>query len=36
VKNLVQVGIRATTPEMEAMSRKYRVRTITAREYPEN
>ncbi|MCR4408770.1 MAG: agmatinase [Candidatus Saccharicenans sp.] len=35
VKNLVQVGIRATTPEMEAMARKYRVRTITAREYPE-
>ncbi|MDI6849447.1 MAG: agmatinase [Candidatus Saccharicenans sp.] len=35
VKNLVQVGIRATTPEMEAMARKYGVRTITAREYPE-
>ncbi len=35
VKNLVQVGIRATTPEMEAMARKYRVRTITVREYPE-
>ncbi|MGB9907051.1 MAG: agmatinase [Candidatus Saccharicenans sp.] len=35
VKNLVQVGIRATTPDMEAMARKYRVRTITARDYPE-
>lgn len=35
VKNLVQVGIRATTPEMETMAKKYRVRTITAREYPE-
>ncbi|MCX8161232.1 MAG: agmatinase [Candidatus Saccharicenans sp.] len=35
VQNLVQVGIRATTPDMEAMAKKYGVRTITAREFPE-
>ncbi len=35
VKNMVQVGIRATTSEMEELARKHRVKTITAREFPE-
>jgi len=35
VQNLVQVGIRATTPEMRAMAEKYGVQTIEARHFPE-
>ncbi len=33
VKNVVQVGIRATTPEMREMARKYGVRVVEAREF---
>ncbi len=35
VKNVVQVGIRATTPEMKEMARKYGVRVIEAREFSD-
>ncbi len=35
IKNLVQVGIRSTTPEMIAMAEKYKVKTVEAKEFPE-
>lgn len=33
VKNMVQVGVRSMTPEQKALARKYRVKTIEAREF---
>lgn len=35
VKNVVQVGIRATTPDMQEMARKYGVKVIEAREFSD-
>jgi agmatinase len=36
IENLVQVGMRSTTPEMKIMAEKYRVKTVEAKEFPEN
>ncbi|MDD8031653.1 MAG: agmatinase [Acidobacteriota bacterium] len=35
IKNLVQIGIRSTTPEIKAMTEKYKVKTIEAKDFPE-
>ncbi|MCI4445879.1 MAG: agmatinase [Candidatus Aminicenantes bacterium] len=35
VKNLVQVGLRSTTPEQRALADKYKVKIIEARNWPE-